>query len=165
MHNFKFSKIYILFHVVSFALGDGTSDISQHNPYTFSDVLTNDGPKSLRTESSGSGTLQVITYTSSSTCSGQAAGATFFAVGPCVPIGFQGTTSQSSTISVSGNTATITSYSDTACKTTTGSPVPLLLNSCQGANGVSLINYFYSAGGVPPAPYTTTSGQVTVTLQ
>ena len=117
------------------------------------------GSGNLRTEAVSSGTIQFISY-AVNTCSGTITNLNVLSLDVCLPIGI-GPGSSYSIITKSGYIVTAQGYSDAACTITAGASQSLPLNTCTSQGGSYVTLYAYPPNTIPPAPFTTVSGQVT----
>jgi len=107
------------------------------------------GISNLRTMGTNAASYGVYQIFNSATCSGTPAYAASTAIGVCMPL-YGG--SGSVIVTVSGSTATVTDYTDTACTQNPTQYIQAPLNSCSGGNfnGVSAgINVITQSGSAP----------------
>ena len=102
--------------------------------------------------------IQIVNYASPSVCSGPITGATIISTGVCLLTG-----NSSTILTKTGNIVNVQEYADKACKTA-GAPRTIPLNTCTIEGTHALIAYTYAPNTIPPAPFTSTTGQVTRTV-
>jgi len=105
--------------------------------------------------------VQIVNYASPSVCSGPITGATTFSTGVCLQ--FSVTSGNSSIVTKTGNVVSAQGYADSSCQTALGPSESIRLNTCTVKGGNALIAYAYAPNTIPPAPFTSTTGQVTAT--
>ena len=104
--------------------------------------------------------IQVVEYVSTTDCSGALFSSTTFATGVCLPVNVG--TGNASIFTLTGNIVTAQDFADKACKTAGGSQ-NFPLNTCGKLDNNIITLYAYAPNTLAPAPFTTTTGQVTQT--
>jgi len=105
--------------------------------------------------------IQLISYASPTACTGAIAGVTTFTTGVCLQFSLiQG---NYTIITKTGNAISAQGYADKACATAVGGSDGITLNTCTVKGGSAVIAYAYAANTIPPAPFTSSTGQVTAT--
>ena len=105
--------------------------------------------------------IQIVTYASNTTCSGPVVASTVIPTDICLPVGIP--SGNSSIFTKTGNVVIAQSYSDFGCSNPDVNVSLGPLNTCSIQDGSAVIFYAYAPNTLPPAPFTSTTGQVTAT--
>jgi hypothetical protein len=105
--------------------------------------------------------IQIVTYASNTTCSGPVVASTVIPTDICLPVGIP--SGNSSIFTKTGNVVIAQSYSDFGCSNPDVNVSLGPLNTCSIQDGSAVIFYAYAPNTLPPAPFTSTMGQVTAT--
>ena len=110
--------------------------------------------------SANDSSIQIVTYSSPSSCSGPIVSAMTYATNVCLPFGIP--FGYSCILTKTGNTISSQTFADFACEVV-GANASLPLNNCTIQGGSAIIAYPYAANTIPPTPFTSAAGQVTAT--
>jgi len=116
-------------------------------------------PTSVSTNVVSTASIQIVTYASSTTCSGPITGANTYATDICVPVGIP--SGSSSILTKTGNVVNAQSYVDTACQTTAESLI-IQLDTCSIQDGSAIILFADAPNTIRPAPFISLPDQVTM---
>jgi hypothetical protein len=133
-----------------------------HFHQMFSFTAPVNGTATCTSPPTSAASVQIVNYASPSVCVGPITGATIISTGVCLQ--FSLTSGNSSIVTKTGNVVSAQGYADSSCQAALGPSESIPLNTCTIKGGNALIAYAYAPNTLPPAPFTSTTGQVTETF-